>query len=1363
MRNQSSANGVETSLLKNYRLIQKIGEGGYGLVFEAEQLSTGQKVAIKMLKLANDVSDQEKKQSFARFERETQLCAELSHPHIVKLLDKGYTTENEPFAVFEYVEGITLKELIDERGGLAARETGELMGQVLDAIAAAHGKGIVHRDLKPHNIMVSQIGSSAHIKVLDFGIGAFTREFRRNDYQSLTLTREVMGTPAYSAPEQLRGEPATVKSDLYAWGLITLECLTGEPVMSGDSVAEIFQQQLHASNVPLPPAIAGHPLADLLRRVVMKNSRERAGEAMAIHKQFKGINFSTLVGKISKLGVVPGDENNVTAAYPLGWHDRRSEKRQITVLCIKLNLLQLESATLDMETLDAIQKDQLNLCRDIGARFGGHIAGALADNVMVYFGYPQVSDNDARRAGRTALELMTRIRRRSALLRAQHGLELIPRMGMHSGVVLTRPNRSPEGRVPNTALELLYSAAPGTILISDASRKLLDPYLEFEEADAISSAGFSIPPTCFTITGERQTEALSFLRPWSANREMIGRDRDKGNILEHWETTCKGKGQAVILHGQAGIGKSKMVYEIKKQVRNEGYLFRECRCLPEHQNNALYPFLEMLRNHWGIAELKNETAMVSQLEAQLGQAGCNVEEGLPILCSWLSVPLGSNYAVSQATPDVQKEILFKLLRQSILHIGKTKPFMLVLEDLHWLDPTGQEFVASLLQEMKDQSCLLLMTTRPTFVPEWKGKHLYNLPLETLNEASTKAMVEIVLEGKTIESASFSYINKRADGIPLYIEELTRMLADDGYLILKDGVYHLDENAEAEDIPMTLQDLLNARLDRLGATKETAQLAATMGREFNYELLVRASLRDEALVQSDLDALMNLDMVYRQRRVSDDVYVFRHALIRDAAYEGMVGAVRKEHHLRVAETLEADFPKVVEDTPFELARHLAGGERFAEASKFGIREVEKQVGKSANEEAIAMNGTLREWVQKINNTSLMQERMVVLNTSVIPALMSNHGYADDSILKLNQESENYIEALKNANVDLGHLADQTFRITYDAFTYHHNTGNRRKAAELRELLLDKLERNPDRKRKMGAYGFIGQSLHLDGRIDEALKIHEWILLNYKEETDQNLAAEFGIDPKVCALMERFQIGVSRSGPETSLKYALECYDHAHNNTSHDLSKDVSYTFLAIHHIYAGNYDEVAKLGKAYEKQFSNRGEKLWVNQHFEMCIKCAARDLIFPEKYVEVMLSSGQKAFLSYFEPMLAKAYLDQAQPEKAEELMRKSINRCEKEGENWTMPYLMLTLAKSLFVQQGEFSEEIKHILERAYAETERMKMDWWGLQIALFIAECNLDRTSTEEIIRLRSSVEKVSEGFDTPTFLLANQLISSPRLAAV
>jgi serine/threonine protein kinase len=262
-----------------YKLFEQIGEGGFGHVYRAQQINTGQIVAIKFLAVNAEFDTAKKTRYIERFERETLLCSRLQHPNIVRLLDKGRCNDDLLYTVFEYVEGLTLKETLLNSGPLLPVDVAAIMAQVLDALSHAHEQGVIHRDIKPANIMLNKVGAKTHVKVLDFGIGTLVNEARQLDYKSITLTQETLGTPSYSAPEQLRGEPPTLKTDLYVWGLVFIECLTGHPAISGSSLASIFHKQLSQSNVPLPASIVGHPIGALLRRVLQKKSHERSVNA----------------------------------------------------------------------------------------------------------------------------------------------------------------------------------------------------------------------------------------------------------------------------------------------------------------------------------------------------------------------------------------------------------------------------------------------------------------------------------------------------------------------------------------------------------------------------------------------------------------------------------------------------------------------------------------------------------------------------------------------------------------------------------------------------------------------------------------------------------------------------------------------------------------------------------------------------------------------------------------------------------------------------------------------------------------------------------------------------------------------------
>ncbi|PHS05748.1 MAG: TOMM system kinase/cyclase fusion protein [Kordia sp.] len=1259
------------SNINNYTYLDRIGEGGYGLVFKAEQLSTSQVVAIKTIKFKEGISEQKKNQQLARFERETKLCAEINHPNIVQLLDKGYSDNGEPYAVFEYIEGETLKEFILQNNGLPAPEMAVLMGQVLDALVCAHAKGIVHRDLKPHNIMVSKLGSKYHAKILDFGIGAFTHDFRSIDYQSLTVTQDILGTPTYSAPEQLRGEAPTVKSDLYAWGLIVIECLTGKPVMDGGSIAEVFQQQLMPSNVPIPPAIVGHDLANLLRRVLEKNPRNRAGNVESISREFEKINFNTLTGDIAIQRKAVNSFEESTVGNDMVWSSISGSRKQLTILCLKLNLEIADDVHLDLEILDAIQKDQLNLCKDTAIRYGGNVSGAFMNNLSVYFGYPESNDTDARRAGRTALELVTEIKKRSTLMFAQHGVALSIQIGLHTGTVLVQRNRTPEGNVPNTAFDLVYKATPGSVLVSASSKKLLDQFLEFEKVELTDDSNAKAILETFQLVGERQTEALSSLRPWSATREMIGRDNEKNEVLKLWKLASY-KGNGIIINGQAGIGKSKLTYEVKKEIRSVGGMVRECRCLPEHRNNALYPFFNMLRNHWGIIEVEDKNLVIEKLKSILEFAGCKEVGSLSLLCSWLSISLPEEYVITQGTPEEQKKLLFHILKQCILQIDREKSFLLVIEDLHWLDPTSTEFIQYLLSELEVNQYLLVMTTRPVFDNLWKYDYLSQINLETLSKKALQLLVEGVLGGETISDKTLNYIEQRADGIPLFIEELTSMLLEYNYIQLTNNVYEL---AEFNDdlVPMTLQDLLNARLDRLSLAKETAQLAATIGREFSYELLVQSSAKDEATVQNDLNLLMNSDLIYRQRRVQGEKYIFRHALIRDAAYEGMVVNQRKEFHGLIVSSIESLGKNNTENNYSVLAMHCSQAQFFDKAVNYGSKAATLALKRSVAIEAIEEAKKVLSWIAFIEDKKQIPIKLEVYGL-LTSAYMETKGWASEEVRNY---TNNSIKLLQTDPETYKH--ELIPRLWWKMFS-GLVSGARTELPEIEKQLepLISIANPVDKANIFGclAYyrytgGFSGYYVDQNGKKSLDKKSSVEVGKYYAEQSasyttkseDRNDLQVYGWDYQAFAWSLLGRIYWDIGEHDQARIYAKKGVDKA-TSLEHAPSMCICLMYASIVHQYDNNKSDCLKTASELIK-VSEENELLIYASYGGPIYAWASNDLDQEAFYVNNLMESGSLHAVAYFASLSADIYIERGDMNEAIATLDKCIALCHQVDEHY--------------------------------------------------------------------------------------------------
>ena len=494
--------------LKRYEMLSELGRGGFGVVHKARQLSTGQVVAIKSSHPPRDHGDEAHHRHVARFRREMKLCAQLHHPNIVRLIDSGLRDDGRLYAVFEYVPGRTLANLLAERGALDPVEAQHLMLQVLDALSCAHAQNVVHRDLKPHNIMVVATGARMNALVLDFGLGALLQGPGLESQSRLTGTFEVLGTPAYSAPEQLRGEQATPASDLFSWALVFLECLTGVRPIQGRTLQELLYQQLGPAPIPLPPALAAHPLGRLLSRLLNKDMQARGqvngakllreveacnARGLRLYPAMqrpasssgppagpapeRGVLTETWQGKLQPL---PPSRELADEAQP---PRQEADRRWVTALCCTLTVASTSQKKMDLEEGDEFVRLGQQLCTEIGRSFGGSLGGVLGDQVLLYFGSTAGSPEEApQRAAQAALEILQGIRKRSAQLERQKQVRMEVRASLHSGPVVARAQGQIVGTTPRTAAQISVRALPWEVVVSVDTAPMLQPRFTLEPA-----------------------------------------------------------------------------------------------------------------------------------------------------------------------------------------------------------------------------------------------------------------------------------------------------------------------------------------------------------------------------------------------------------------------------------------------------------------------------------------------------------------------------------------------------------------------------------------------------------------------------------------------------------------------------------------------------------------------------------------------------------------------------------------------------------------------------------------------------------------------------------------------------------------
>lgn len=956
-----------------YRVGALLGEGGSGSVYQAARLDDGQLVAIKLLREDALQPAEQRQRLRARFERETQLCERLHHPHIVALLDKGETPGGQLFAVFEFVSGKTLRELLAADAALSAVTTGILMTQVLDGLAGAHRQGVVHRDLKPQNVMITMTGGAPQAKILDFGIGALLPHAQHSEERTLTRSHEVLGSPQYCSPEQLRNEELTLRSDLYAWGLVVIECLTGHAVMQGSSVADILYQQLSPVDVALPPAIAAHPLGTVLRRALNKDPRQRAGSAEELAAQFRTINFPALVGEFGyrhmrRTTPAPASPER---AVPADIPGAAGERRQVTALCCSVTIADdgRHAAANDArahDALEAFQAQWLTRCSDIAIRYGGQIGGTLGDTLLFYFGYPERVDKAARRAARAALDMVHsagNMRGEAPGATDRNGWRAEIAAAIHVGILYVQPSAVPGGATPNAAVRLLRLASPGRVLLSDDARRSLERYVDYTPMPLQFADAGSVPRPVYALLGERQEQAQFDSLDQGATVPMIGRDRELAALVRGWQAVIQGRsgGRRLaekLVIGEAGIGKSRLVHELCDAVRSQRHAFAYCVCLPEQINHALFPILRFVRTHWQIEVDGPAHEALAAVEKMIAPLDCDHGVTRATLAAWLG--LAGETGELRLSGKRQQRALFDVLQQLLASLGGGAPVLLVLEDVQWIDSATADFLHSLPRRPGGPHICVVLTSRPVALERWRAR-AHRLPLRRLSRTDTRSLIVALLGQADVDPASLDFLEQRTAGIPLFVEEIIRELVVSGAVTEPGRPLSALVTSEHYPLPGSLRDMLELAFDRIDGARDTAQLAATIGLEVDAQLIAAASPHNSAVLEEHLRRLLEARVVYARHRLGGISYVFRHALIRDAAYESMPAAIRHRNHERVGRALGARPGGDATAHPTRIAHHFALAGAFAKTVPHGIEAPRRVPARALHDDSIRLAEIARSWL------------------------------------------------------------------------------------------------------------------------------------------------------------------------------------------------------------------------------------------------------------------------------------------------------------------------------------------------------------------------------------------------------------------
>ncbi|MGF1737878.1 TOMM system kinase/cyclase fusion protein [Photobacterium satsumensis] len=1316
-----SQNSVEATFSSpDYELIEKIGEGGFGHVYKALQHSTQKLVAIKFLILSPDFDQEKKRRYIERFHRESDLIRRLNHPNIVHLIDKGQQSDLLIYAVYEYIDGYTLKEHLDTHGALNAVDTAEIMACVLDALSHAHEKGVIHRDIKPANIMLYQVGAKTHVKVLDFGIGTLKNEVRQLDYKSITLTQETLGTPTYSSPEQLRGEPPVAQTDIYVWGLVFLECLTGVPTITGRSLAAIFHQQLSPTNVPLG-ILAGHNSAPFFRRVLNKKSYERPANTAELYHEFEKINFVNLTGTPSPKAV-HHPAVGVSDITQVNQHDetlvndgnfsysRLTERKQISVLSVILTTacLQSEEQTVQLveqDVIDTFHSDQMQQCIDLAVRYGATHVGSLGDTLLFYFGYPKVSDNDSRLCSRAALEIVSNFNRKNALLKKSHGIVSHIQMGMQAGLMQSLAGNIPEGKAAHDAMSLCRQAKPGQIVCSESVKLILESYLNFERLinpEPVNASASYVEERPYLLRSERLSEAFGFLRSTQKNRAFVGRELEIKALVELLagkssdDTALQRTNRIAHIQGEAGIGKSRLVFELRERIGDWRHFVAQC--LPEHQNNALYPILTLLKVKYALSPLSDEQKIIRLAQAielsdlpQLHQ-----EQGLSVLSSWLNITTDEQTAESNAignlSPALQKQRLFDVLSHLLCQIhlsdgekaNDKKQHLFIFEDLHWADPTSKEFIHYFVQTeaFKEGNHCWLNTSREDIPTIMEDLPFLVVKVDKLSDANVNDYVAYLFNQQPLSKRLSALLIERTDGIPLFIEELASTLQKQKLVHKVNGTVDFVDSEKQSQVPVSLRESLQQRLDWLEFAKDTAQLAATIGRTFDYDLLVAASSKDEAQVQIDLDELIKAELIYQQRQVEGDSYIFKHALVRDAAYEGINSATLKHSHLQVANSLEVHFPDVARKEPMAVAQHFASAEVFNKAVCFGIEGAKLNLNAASSKETALQTEKIKIWLRYLHEDE-QRKFNLALNEILITLNMLTGGWASE---KVKEYSESSIELL---NSEEGTEKKELIKHLWWKLMQGLSAGERQDLPQVvREL--EQLITVASDSDKSAILSLIGYYFYTGGDCQSGRKyIESAVKYDAEVDVDPDHLQIYGWHSPTFSLATLGRICWEMDDTELALTYIDKALIKS-RELNHVGTLGITLMYASIVHQYNNDKDAC----------FNTSNELLRLSQQHELPIFAAYGRLIFSwasndDRHADQALvelkECGSRHAVAYFSSLIADIYLLKGEASKAVERFNDCISLCQSINEHYYEAQLYHRRAMSLwqnFPEQAKAAED---------------------------------------------------------------------------
>jgi class 3 adenylate cyclase/predicted ATPase len=1043
-----------------------------------------------------------------------------------------------------------------------------------------------------------------------------------------------------------------------------------------------------------------------------------------------------------------------------------AERRQVTVMFSDLVGSTALSARMDPEDLrDVISAYQKCVAQTV-QRFGGFVAKYMGDGVLVYFGYPQAHEDDAERAVRAGLELIQGV----AGLKSEATLQT--RVGIATGLVVVgdligageAQERGIVGETPNIAARLQGIAEPNTVVIAESTRRLLGNLFVFQELGGQNLKGIGGPLRALTVLRPASVESRFEALHASSLTELVGRDEELELLLRRWSKAKTGEGQVVLLAGEAGIGKSRLTAALMERLESEPHTRLRYFCSPQHTDSALYPIVGQMERAARFTHDDTQRSKLDKLDAVLAQTSTSKQDAA-LFAAMLSLPNDGRYAALDLEPQQRRQKTLDALIAQVEALSRQNPVLMIFEDAHWTDPTSLETFGRVVDRVRSLSVLLIVTLRPDFEPPWLGRpYVTCVALNRLGERDIAAIIDGVVGNKPLAANIRQDIIERTDGILLFVEEMTKAVLE----AESEGTARKTAAAvpsPALAVPASLHASLMARLDRLGPAKEVAQVGATIGREFSHALLSAVVSKQEPGLASALDRLIATGLLFRQGVPPHASYLFKHALVQDAAYGTLLREPRRALHARIAETLESQFPEIAENQPELLARHCTEAGLVEKSADLWAKAGQRSLQRSALVEAVEQFKRALARIETLPTTPTLRREQIKLQVALITPLLHLKGYgapetkaAAERARLLIEQSEALGESLEDPLL----LFSVLHVFWVQKFVGFSGDALRELAAQFLPLA----EKRGGTAPLMLGHRVMATSLVYTGDIVEGRAHYDLALALYDPVAHLPLASRFGQDIRVAILCHRSMALWLLGYPEAALADAEHAVKHG-REISQAASLMYALYFGRWAHFHCGIYaavnaqlDELVALG-------DDKGAEGWkaCGISFQGCV------LALTGKSADAvhMITSGLADFRSiggtFLAPLhvsyLAAAHANLGQFQEAWLCIGEAINTIETAKERWFEAEANRIAGEIALKSPEPDMVKAQAYFERALAVARQQQAKSWELRAAMSMAGLWRDQGRRDEARDLLAPVyDWFTEGFDTRDLKEAKALLDELAL---